>query len=496
MVGSAGVLKRVCGAEGVRKQPAAPAALGAAVLLLLLAALVLQNPLAGLWAKALVDPFFHGTSAGASLATLLFAAAACLRLATAPLQSSRRVDRAAAWVLIAALALGQAANLGSHVALMRSYELPITAAVYHWAGDTNTYSYLFHSHTGKAAMDLLVSGLLRHVAPSWDLGAGLAQALPWPVGAACAASLLAGVAAALLLLPSAWRQGGVAGGLMFGFCALSCLKSSIDGGPLTYHFIPAAAVLIWLLARIQGVSTRVLAGVAAAGVVVVLAYLVLWLTLATEPGTAACVGLAGTLAILGLLAGCTPADHRHGRLRRAGWWACTLLVATSLGASLLATPGCLLLPLDAHLQATVCPPDEAVCREEPVSGRSAYDVYRAAGDDPLKPRHTFIAPSANAGPVRMAAVVRVLRTQPGQGASAGPVRALPTGRLGASGNVVVELFGDRLPAVFGAEPHPWSSRNYYVFLHLAARALRAQGLQQFALSPLRHDGDARGFGLD
>ena len=196
-------------------------------------------------------------------------------------------------------------------------------------------------------------------------------------------------------------------------------------------------------------------------------------------------------------------------LRSSGWprrpWLkgvgalCALALLADLVLALLATPGALLLPLEDGMQATVCDLRTLRCATRDVGGQRALDVYTQAGDDSLKPRRTLIAPAtapAQAGAqTRMTIAVRPLRNA-APGAGAGElISVLPVRQLGHSGNVLVELRSARLPAIFGPTPGVYSARNYHVFLHLAAAQLRAQGLQEFAFSPLRHEAAARAFGL-
>jgi hypothetical protein len=163
------------------------------------------------------------------------------------------------------------------------------------------------------------------------------------------------------------------------------------------------------------------------------------------------------------------------------------------------------MPLDDTLQATVC--DKLGCRTQPTAGRSAFEVYQAAGDDALKPNHTFIAPAdaATAGHSSMLVVVRALRTVPvsaptveGVAGATGltDVRARPVRQVGGTANVLVELSGAGLPAVFGTAAHAFGNRNYHVFLHRAAATLQGQGLADFVLSPVRDPSDGQAFGFD
>ncbi len=489
MVGHAGVLSAPAGA-GAR-----PAWLGAGAALLLLAALAMTDPVCALWAKAVVDPFFHSTSSGAAVGLLVFVALCCGRMGLAA--PGAAVSRVAPAALLAAVLVGNVTNLIAHAWLLQRFELPITAAVYHWSEGQNTYSWLFHSHSGKVALDLLFAGVLGHWAPSYDFGQALGSALPLPFSLLCAGSLLLGIVSALVLLPAAARRWGPAGALLFGFCALSCAKTIVDGGPLTYRFVPAAAVLVVLLGSLAGWPGRVRLSLAWGGVLAVAAYLGLWAVLSPEPGVSALTGMGFTLAVMaGLGLWVQQPRSPSGRAMRPMLvFVCASMGVVGVAASLLGTAATLLMPLDADMRAVVCRADACVRQE--AGGRSAFEVYRLAGDDPLKPRHTFIAPESSFGPtVRLAAVVRPLRSQPPAARPAVPVRALPVEQVPGAGNVLVELTAAGLPQIFGGAPHPFGNRNYHVFLHRAAATLHSQGLQSFVLSPLRDAADLHALGLD
>lgn len=489
MVGHAGVL------SAPPRTGARPAWLAAGAALLLPAALAMTDPVCALWAKAVVDPFFHSTSSGAAVGLLVFMALCCGRMGLAA--AGAAVSRVATAGLLAAVLVGNVVNLMAHAWLLRRFELPITAAVYHWSDGQNTYSWLFHSHSGKAALDLLFAGVLGHWAPSYDFGQALGGTLPLAFSVLCAGSLLLGIVSALALLPATARRWGPAGALLFGFCALSCIKTIADGGPLTYRFVPAAAVLCLLLGSLAGWPGPVLRRLAWGGVLAVAAYLGLWATLSPEPGVSALTGMGFSLAVMAGLGLCLQRPHSPARraMRPMLVFVCASMGVVGVASSLLGTAATLLLPLDSEMRAVVCRAD--ACVQQDAGGRTAFEVYRQAGDDPLKPRHTFIAPLSSFGPtVRLVSVVRPLTTRTPAARPAAPVQALPIEQLPGAANVLVELTAAGLPQVFGGTPHAFGNRNYHVFLHRAAATLRAQGLQGFVLSPLRDPADLHALGLD
>jgi hypothetical protein len=337
-----------------------------------------------------------------------------------------------------------------------------------------------------------------------------------------AASLVVSTAAALALLRHV-GSGTQAGARqwLFGWCALVCIKAIADGGPLTFRVAPCGATLLVLLAPVFGASWRTQRMLAAGGALVVALGLALWQGASDGAGGEALADLATTLALTGAL-GLQAAGFRS-RLARAAQALCASCVAVALIGAVVRGPLELAAPLPSGATAFRCDLSSGLCQDEPVGGQTAFEVYRAAGDDALKPRRTMIAMSAARQTVVLPVVVHALSsTAPGPrdpplpypvaGPRAdgppgavladsrhGPARqalnALPMRPVGEPGNVLVLLRSDALPPIFGNAPTAWSQRNYHVFLHLGAAALRAQGLDRFVVVPLLRPSDAAGFGL-
>ncbi len=155
------------------------------------AALVLASPPARIVAKCLADPISHSTSAGGALLLLSFAALsalACLRNTQA---ASWPHERRVGAILVASLILGNVANTLGHIAALGVEGLSPTLPAYFWNGADNTYSYLFHSHAGKAALRALLRPLAGEFA--LDVGQGWGDELPGWVALSCA--LTAAIAA-------------------------------------------------------------------------------------------------------------------------------------------------------------------------------------------------------------------------------------------------------------------------------------------------------------
>lgn len=452
-----------------------------------------------LFAKALIDPFFHSTSAGAALALLALVTLGAASLAVTRGPRSASAARMAAAVLMGGIVLGNATNLWAHLQLLRDAALPWTLAVYHWAGDTNTYSYVLHSHAGKAALHALFSGWSAHLFRDVDIGAGLAARMAPEWGAICLVSLIGAVAAYVWLLPAvAARWSGWPMPLLFTYAALNGIKTIVDGGPLTYRFAPVLAVLLWMLPSALRLGNTFRVGGSATALLCLTASGMASAALAGAQIDEARHGLMSTAAVIGLLGACAwrPSNRWANWLRRGVGLTCAATLARDLAASLMATPLALLAPLPAGTEATICDTLAGTCARQPVTGRRALDVYRNAGDDPLKPHHTLIAPAQSVGGSRLLLAIHPLSTQRatrrvGQAVSVQPVTALPHGA-----GVLVQAESTTLPTIFNAAPSAFSASNYYVFLHQAAAQLRAQGLADYVMAPVRNSADARALGMD
>ena len=485
------------------RTPRALRSAGAALACIAAIAVILLEPRVAAVAKALADPFFHSTSSGAAIALLAMLAVAAVVASMPQRIVNRDADSQqtlrAGGVLIAGALLGTLANLLAHVMHLQALDLPVTVPVYHWSGDSNTYSYLFHSHAGKAALGAMFGDLARVWAPTYDLGGGLGPAQPGWVAPVCMATAIAAAGATVVLLRATlrrYRSRWIAALLLF--CAFNAIKSIFDGGPLTYRFVPAVWALVLLIAHAASASRRQLSWLAGGAVATLFGYGVLWSALGLPSGSEALSGLATTVAVIVWLAAGGARDLPT-LLRRGLQWASGGVVAATVLASLLETPVALALPLAEGTRATSCELGTRACTHRSAAGESAFEVYRLSGDDPLKPRRTFIWHESDAGRNDWVVVLRPIafasRRVAAAGAAGPALHATPLRALPEAASTLVSLQSDTLPRLFGSEPGPFTSHNYYVFLHLAAAELRAQGLGEFALVTLRDARDAQRIGL-
>lgn len=474
--------------------------------------------------KSLVDPLFHATSAGGAIAALLLVALAALVCACPDRVGVRAVAPVAALrVLLAAVAVGHAAALAGQLRLSERLGLPATQAVYLWDGAVNTFTSLQHSHLGKAALAAFAPA--GGATLPWDVGRGLVAQVPGPQVALIGACLVAAIVAwpwvaresARGRLPLPWQG-------LLALCAIHAILGIADGGPVSYRAAPCLAVLCMFAVRPPardsgpGVAWAVVVTATAGGVFATLA-------VGQPPGAEAMLGAAGLLAAIALLAFWpvafprpafqpqplpwqtspapsvpSPLSRSSGSVAqrsaaRAVFAVAAVVLALRGAGAWIEGPVALWLPLEPGTVAYVCDPLRDRCVREAVDGRAAADVYRAAGDDPLKPRRTIIAAGApGTDGTRLFALVPLEGDGPasravGPGGAAVPlagalVRIEVVGRAGGIGAPVIAASLPGVPTPFGDAPTPLSSRNAYVHLHLTAAALRAHGLDAFALAPL------------
>ena len=526
--------------------------------LLLLVVVVRAYPEAGVLAKAIVDPIAHSTSAGAALAfagylALCVSAAACSTLAsragvparlsdlpgvcraTCASAGTEREGRAAAhnWVRHALLVLplsillGNAANLIAQIQVHAASGLPIDAAAYHWQGDTNTYSYLMHAHAGKSALAALArAGFLP--GQGFDLGDGLAGLVPAWTAWICGLCIVLACASAMLVFPAVMRRAPSAWiGTLFVISTFNCIKTIADGGPLTYRFAPMFVAVVWCLSPELARSLRVRRWGWACALGISAGVTAVWCVTGAMAGSEAFSGLVVTIALLAALwlsgvrrmpgNGSLQAIRTVGTVRTVRT-ACTVrmarsalrlgcagVVAAAMLQSVIQGAGAVWLPLEAGMAATHCPPDAATCHSVPVAGRTTLEVYRSFGEDPLKPRYTFIHDGGISEDTRLLAVVQARSVRTGPMPLSAPMRSTDAdGPIDVRvvlaepvrAIVLVEVSAHRMPRIFDAVPGPHTTHNYHVLLHLAAARLRMQGLEEFSFVPLRNREDIDAFGFD
>jgi len=460
---------------------------------LLAAALIVVSPVTQIVSKLLVDPIAHATSSGAAIVTALFLAASALAMRRSDSESGAGCERLAALLLVGALLLGNAVNLAGHFVILKALDLPARLAVYQWSGSDNTYTYVFHSHAGKAALSSLLAPLAPRLA--LDVGQGLGAMLPLWIPFTCLLSLIAAVGAYLWMLPrvAARFDSPPWAAVLFGVAVLNAAKAIIDGGLLSYRSVPAllvVAMFVWPASREQW-RRRALPW--SVGSLALLAtYVAIWQRLAPADSHEALQAFVEFLALLALLAALA---FRNFPARRVALAGLSTIVAMAYASSFVLGSGLLLQPLGAGYVAVVVDLPTLAAHTEPAAGRLPIDVYRQWGDDPLKPRHVFILrrrPGEQPLPLSFAVIAQAAGGTNAVGAAdaSAPwaVRGMRADTQRANLRIVVLETGSSLQGAFAAEG-VLAQNNYYCLLHGFAAQLRSAGLERFAFVPLRDRAD-------
>jgi hypothetical protein len=466
----------------------------AAIVALLLAAVIAKSAVARVLAKAVLDPLLHSTSAGAAMFALLFIAASLAALAWRSDVPISAATAAVGRLLLAALVVGNVANVAGHLAAMRALHLSPRVAIYSWAGNENTYSYLFHSHAGKEA----ITRLLQPVANALGLDVGQAWAglVPAWVGWVCGLSLAAALAAYLYLLPGIARRFNSHPWIrwLFGLAAINAIKTIVDGGLLSYRCLPSLLVIATLaLARDAAQLRRHARIIGVAAGLVFLGYFTAWRIVAPVGCDEALRSLVLVILSLGLpLWAALPFSASNPRLRRSGVIAlgsclCAMWVvdaSTAMSAQFSPLPvGYTALRIDGR--------DFSV-REVAAAGRSAFQVYRGFGEDPLKPARVLLLNRSAATAAVSFPFLVIARTTGVTHTTRAPPWTLaavtsPSPRVDAR-LVVLATNSAAMRGAFSVAP-ALQRNNYYSLLHGLATQLAAGGLENFVVVPLRDRAD-------
>lgn len=467
-----------------------------ALIALILAAAAASSPTGRVLAKALADPLIHSTSAGAALFALLFAAASLAALGPRDTRPAPATGQHAGMLFIAALVAGNSANLAGHLAALEVLDLPSRVALYVWNGEENTYSYLFHSHAGKAAL----TALLRPAAATlgFDVGQAWGDLLPAWVGWTTGGAVLVALGTYLRLLPGVVRRAGGSGwiALLFALATLNAIKTIVDGGLLTYRCVPALFVAS-ALALNDGpdLLRRRAPWLVAAFALLVAVYAIGWRSLAPEGSRESLHSFVLLLASLAVpaLGAWQPGGATRPSPRIAATIASVLLAllwARDSAATLRGHLG----PLPAGTTALRLDLQSLVSERRAVGGRSALAVYTELGEDPLKPRRVLLlGPDATSPAPRFPLLVIARGTGPNHTVASPPwpvtkgaaASSRPDAQL-----LVLETRPGPLARAFSVEPL-LQQNNYYVLLHGLAAQLRAAGLARFVIVPLRDADDLR-----
>ncbi|MFO1378026.1 MAG: hypothetical protein U1F14_13605 [Steroidobacteraceae bacterium] len=464
-----------------------------ALIALILAAAAASSPTGRVLAKAIADPLIHSTSAGAALFALLFVAASLAAPGLRDRTGGPPSGRHAGMLFVAALVAGNAANVAGHLAALETLDLPPRVALYVWSGDENTYSYLFHSHAGKAALTALLGPLATPL--GFDVGQAWAGLLPAWVGWVTGAALVTALGAYLRLLPGVVARAGGSRwiAVLFALATLNAVKTIVDGGLLTYRCAPALFIAAALALNDGPASLRRRApGLVAAFIALVAVYAIGWRSLAPEGSRESLHSFVLVIASLAVPALGAWASGATRGWRRVAPGIAALLVALFWVRDSAATLHALFTPLPAGATALHFDPRSLASEHRAIGGRSASDVYAALGEDPLKPRHVLLLGPEAVTPAPRFPLLVIARGEGPHRAVAVPPWVVTQGATPSSRSdarlLVLGTTPGPVARAFSVEPF-LQQNNYYVLLHGLAAELRAAGLRSFVFVPLRDAAD-------
>jgi hypothetical protein len=195
----------------------------------------------------------HGTSSGKVFYLLFFTIAVFLRLAVfRPASTPSPGDRRGVMLwAIALTSIGLASSLLSHVLYIWTYSLPVGWASWHWKNGINSVTSITHVHTSKAAIAWLfevsyLTGAHHH----FDTGYVYLDVVPSWLTATIGLSFVGAIVCWLIVAPRVIgigsRSSVMARAWVFALAGASLTKSILDGGPLAYDAVVAAATLVVL----------------------------------------------------------------------------------------------------------------------------------------------------------------------------------------------------------------------------------------------------------
>jgi hypothetical protein len=195
----------------------------------------------------------HGTSSGKVFYLLFFTIAVFLRLAVfRPASTPSPGDRRSVMLwAIALTSIGLASSLLSHVLYIWTYSLPVGWASWHWKNGINSVTSITHVHTSKAA----IAGFCQAIGATkahthFDTGYVYLDVVPAWLTAIIGLSFVGAIVCWLIVAPRVIgigsRHGVMPRAWVFALAGASLTKSILDGGPLAYDAVVAAATLVVL----------------------------------------------------------------------------------------------------------------------------------------------------------------------------------------------------------------------------------------------------------
>jgi hypothetical protein len=472
----------------------------------LLALTLIRGEEAGLVVQFVLGRVAYSTSNGAALYLLAASLVGVWRLQFSSgralvnnIKSTWR-SKAALSALWLALLTGHAL----HWMLVRHYmedmQIDVGQHVYHWNTSGYSFTGLFHSHMGKTAA-AIAAQTMGLSSGGYDTGQvflpWVAHWAAWGIGAAFCMGLVCALWALPYIAPTRSKSSVV----LYGVACALLLRGMVDGGPLAPATAPLWVGLAWVSlktvyagkAGITPAQTNAwpqsarIALWAAFGLLA--AWWVVWLYSTSAMPSLGGFIFSASLVLVLALCGSKSAGFLRGGVKALQWLLMALLATVmALEASDQLLP--LVTPLPQGCRAVALPLGNhtALGFERDCSGKTAYSVYREAGEDPRKPNHTLLWRGTTAGVHALPVKVLIVDAAQSQlnlaGTEVWPQLQLqpvtkPGGWLTLDARAATHL-----PAVLTLGMGDAVSRNNYnVYLWALGRALIAGGLTEFVLMP-------------
>ncbi|MEM9348041.1 MAG: hypothetical protein AAGB26_15645 [Planctomycetota bacterium] len=356
--------------------------------------------------------FNHGVSTGKILFLLGFVAAVMLRVAL--YQKARPNTRLGYTLLIAGVLVGLSGSMAAHLQYVHVYELNLSTPTFHGRDGHLSVNSTAHIHVGKTAIahsvELLGLGSLHD---RFDTGSVYRSAVPAWLSAIIGLGFAVSVVMVIWLAPGATQRMGSATRqactLLWALAGCALCKCILDGGPLAYDAVIAAACL-WLIA----------AGVCRLRVAVCTAGVLGWLTVIfmidpdLVPTQAGRGLLRGAIYLLILLFGLWLSYPKRPPLRvRAATAVAAMVVGVlvTLGWMRYVTP--LRAPAEADAVVYTMTPDRGLMAETvaaDASTKTIASLYGQVGENPMRPRNSSVSPRKDGYRFEIIGALHLLRT--------------------------------------------------------------------------------------
>lgn len=393
-------------------------------------------------------------------------------------------------VFLLALFSGHVAGLFLTFSYFAEFHIPLATHVYHWSGESISYTSVVHSHLAKPSIQVLLKPVL-NFKHTYDTGLALKNTFGHSVYLIISLCCLLSFVGAVVNSGKIFRRYEFNNAviLLYVLATAILLKNMLDGGLLAYDCLPSAIILFSLI-KAPDRDSLIRWWLKPGWIIslaLVLAYFILWAALFSAEKPFPSIGnllfLGGTYVLLllwmmGLL-------KRHPLL--AGFilmWLCAHLWVDSRTN---------LFPLLARLSAdsrvlmmtsTGVPESVSVRR---MAGLPVWKVYRALGESPLKPQRTLVSNDRSLEDQGFYFILKILRTINNGGAiKPNKLFVVDKVRQLSADNLLFKIrIPGGFPRIFSEEEGDVLTRsNYYVYLHAVNRILQRSGIQEYIFTPL------------